>query len=137
MIGKALITIIPKAFDTVNHSILLKKLEGYGISGINIDWCTNYLKNRLQRTLANGAMSENKMVQCGVPQGSVLGPLFFILYVNDVQAAIKGAKLQLYADDTVIHAAGDTPDEARMLLQPALMQFTKWCTENKLSLNAT
>ena len=64
-----------------------------------------------------------------------LGPLFFILYVNDVQNAVNGANLQLYADDTVIHTSGATPEEATRMLQPSLEQFTKWCTSNKLSLN--
>ena len=120
----------------MNHSILLKKLAKYGISNGNLDWCTNYLTNRLQRTLANSTVSKSRVTTCGVPQGSVLGPLFFTLYVNDVQCAIEGSKLQLYADDTVIHASGRTPVEAAHLLQPSLLQFTKWCAANKLSLNA-
>ena len=90
-----------KAFDTVDHNILLKKISCYGIDEINLRWCTNYLTNRVQHTLANGVVSSNEVITCGVPQGSVLGPLFFILYVNDVQHAVKGAHLQLYADDTV------------------------------------
>ena len=126
-----------KAFDTVNHEILLKKLLCYGISQINLDWCTNYLSNRVQRTRANGAISGPQHVTCGVPQGSVLGPLFFILYVNDVQSAVKVSKLQLYADDTVIYAAGENADDAACKLQPSLNQFSKWCQANKLSLNTT
>ena len=82
-------------------------------------------------------MSGDLSVTCGVPQGSVLGPLFFILYVNDVQSAINGAELQLYADDTVIHTAGENSEEAARKLQPSLTQFTNWCKANKLSLNAT
>ena len=82
-------------------------------------------------------MSKPKNVTYGVPQGSVLGPLFFILYVNDIQAAINGSNLQLYVDDSVIHAAEVSPEEAMGNLQPSLNRFTRWCRANKLSLNAT
>ena len=124
-----------KAFDTVNHAILLKKLKCYGISDVTLDWCTNYLADRSQRTLANETLSGAQNVTCGVPQGSVLGPLFFILYVNDVQAVIKVSKMQSYADDTVIYTEGNGHKEAARKLQPSLNQFSKWCQANKLSLN--
>ena len=126
-----------KAFDTVNHEILLKKLCKYGIRGGNLKWCANYLTNRAQQTLANGCMSSQLAVSCGVPQGSVLGPLFFILYINDVQAAVRGANMQLYADDTVIFESGLNANEAIVKLQPMLNRFSRWCRANKLSLNAS
>ena len=126
-----------KAFDTVNHAILLKKLKCYGIDGTNLSWCTNYLKNRSQKTLANGTMSAKGNVSCGVPQGSVLGPMFFILYVNDMQFAVRDANVQLYADDTVIHVSNEDPIRAVAKLQPAMDGFLKWCTANKLTLNAS
>ena len=126
-----------KAFDTVDHSILLRKINCYGVRDSNLKWCANYLTNRTQKTLANGKLSDAKGITCGVPQGSVLGPLFFILYVNDVQEAVSVSKLQLYADDTVIHSEGRSPDEAVGKLQPSLTQFSLWCKANKLSLNAT
>ena len=90
-----------KAFDTVKHKILLKKLFNYGVRNFNLEWCTNYLTNCTQQTLAYGILSKELTVSCGVPQGLVLGPLFFILYINDVQMALRGSNLQLYADDTV------------------------------------
>ena len=126
-----------KAFDTVDHGILIMKLNCYGIEGINSRWCSNYLKDRAQRTLANGVVSSSEVITCGVPQGSVLGPLFFILYVNDMQHAVKGAHLQLYADDTVIHVTDKDSKGAVTKLQPALNRFSKWCTANKLTLNAS
>ena len=125
-----------KAFDTVDHTILKRKLRCYGIADIKLEWCSNYLSDRTQLTYANGVASGSKEVMCGVPQGSVLGPLFFILYVNDVQHAVKGSQLQLYADDTVIHTAGKGVDKAVAKLQPSLNQFSKWCRCNKLTLNA-
>ena len=120
-----------KAFDTVDHKILISKLEYYGIKGANLLWCKNYLSSRSQCTLANGDLSSRAEVTFGVPQGSVLGPLFFILYVNDVQEAIKGAEIQMYADDTVLYASDHNE------LQKSLDQFTKWCSGNKLSLNVS
>ena len=114
-----------KAFDTVNHEILLKKMYNYGIRGVNLDWCSNYLTNRVQQTLANGSLSDELYVRCGVPQGSVLGPLFFILYINDLQAAVNESSIQLYADDTVIYDSGKSAIEIATKLQPALNKFSK------------
>ena len=126
-----------KAFDTVDHVLLLRKLKCYGVSDINLSWCNNYLANRSQQTLANGIVSPSHEITCGVPQGSVIGPLFFILYVNDIQHAVTGASSQLYADDTVIFANGEDRDTAVRKLQPALNQFVQWCQANKLTLNAS
>ena len=126
-----------KAFDTVNHDILLSKINLYGIRNGNLQWCRNYLSDRSQVTLANGKLSNNSNIVCGVPQGSVLGPLFFILYINDVQNAVNGANVQLYADDTVIYASGPTAEETARKLQPTLNLFSKWCRINKLSLNTS
>ena len=126
---------LKKAFDTVNHDILLKKLENCGIRGGNLAWCNDYLSRRQQKTLANGFLSKETIVKCGVPQGSVLGPTFFIVYVNDMQGIFRDAQVQLYADDTVIYAAGLNVEEATRKIQPCLDQFIKWCTSNKLSLN--
>ena len=123
-----------KAFDTVDHGILLQKLQCYGLKGKVLNWCENYLSNRAQRTLANGYLSERNSVYCGVPQGSVLGPLFFILYVNDMQFAVS-ANIQLYADDTVIFASVKEVKRTVESLQLELDGFHKWCLKNKLSLN--
>ena len=109
----------------------------YGLQDMNLQWCTNYLSNRTQRALVNNVISDNCPALCGVPQGSVLGPLFFILYVNDVQDAVNGAHLQLYADDTVLVAQGLNSREAVNQLQPALNQYSAWRRANKLSLNVS
>ena len=94
-----------KAFDTVDQAILKNKLK-YGIVDVNLRWCSNYFSNRTQKTFANGFVSGSQEITCGVPQGSVLGSLFSILYVNDVQNAVKGSNVQLYADGTVIYSSG-------------------------------
>ena len=103
-----------KAFDTVNHDILLDKLECYGIRGHADKFLRSYLTNRRQYTLVNGIKSNCGNVNCGVPQGSVLGPLLFLLYINDIKHAIGCDNVKLFADDTFlftndrnVHAAKD------------------------------
>ena len=119
---------LKKAFDTVDHAILVKKLELYGVRGNNLKWCRDYLHLRNQTTLANNTFSSCSTITCGVPQGSVLGPLFFILYVNDVQHVIRNSTVQLYADDTVIHAEGVTAKAAAESLQSDLDSFSNGAT---------
>ena len=126
---------VRKAFDTVHHEILCKKLEKYGLRGRVLDWCTNYLSNRCQQTIANNVKSGTTLLDYGVPQGSVLGPLFFIMYVNDLERALDGINVQLYADDTVIYTSGSRIDCTVSRLQLHLNRLHKWCCSNKLTLH--
>ena len=89
-----------KAFDTVNHQILLKKLEYYGIRGTALKWFTSYLSNRMQCTEIGDTQSKLDYIKCGVPQGSILGPLLFLLYINDIVLSSEVFKFNLFADDT-------------------------------------
>ena len=126
---------LQKAFDTVNHSILLYTLQKYGITDSNLAWCKNYLSNRDQCTLANGIVSPSAKITCGVPQGSVLGPLFFILYVNDMCYALGSIGVQLYADDTVLYLSGNSPKKLQDVMNFNLGLLSLWCNSNKLTVN--
>ena len=93
---------LSKAFDTVNHEILLAKLQHYGIRGTPLKWFESYLSGREQFVNFNGYCSSYKLVKCGVPQGSVLGPLLFLIYINDICNVSSALDILLFADDTSI-----------------------------------
>ena len=95
-----------KAFDTVNHDILLRKLDHYGIRGIALQWFQSYLFGRQQTVKFNGINSVLKNITCGVPQRSILGPLLFLIYINDLGAVSQITFPIMYADDTNIFIQG-------------------------------
>ena len=121
----------------VDHTILVNKLERYGISDKTVKWMKDYLSNRKQRTLANGIMSSIENVTCGVPQGSILGPLMFLIYVNDVERSCSHSRVKLYADDTVLYASGTNIKTGVEHLQKDLNSYTEWCMKNKLTINVS
>ena len=93
---------LSKAFDTINYDILLYKLEYYGFRGVTLDWFKSYLSNRKQFVRYQMHDSNHKIINCGVPQGSILGPLLFILYINDIANTTSLLELILFADDTTL-----------------------------------
>ena len=124
-----------KAFDMVDHSVLLKKLQHYGIRGMALNWFKSYLENREQFVSVNGSNSNKRAIEFGVPQGSILGPLLFVIYINDIPGILNIVKFILYADDANIILTGDTLcdiEEQLFKLTTVLMQ---WVDSNGLLLN--
>lgn len=126
---------LKKAFDTINHAILIKKLEKYGIRGIASDWIISYLSNRSQFVCFCGENSDSMSVTCGIPQGSILGPSLFILYINDICNVSQKLKFILFADDTNVFYSGKDIKEICDVISGELEKLNLWFQVNKLSLN--
>ena len=126
-----------KAFDMVDHSILLDKLYKYGIRGVAHNWFKTYLSGRNQYVTVNNIKSTINTLQHGVPQGSILGPLLFIIYINDISAIDKTIDFILYADDANILISGSTIQEIFEKLQIFLPKLEDWVNINSLKLNTT
>ena len=124
-----------KAFDTVNHSILLTKLEHYGIRGSMLKWFQSYLSGRKQFVSFNGVSSELLENNCGVPQGSVLGHLLFLIYINDLPNISKILDFYLFADDTNIYHESNSLNDLERTVNKELNKFYLWLNLNRLSLN--
>ena len=124
-----------KAFDTVNHGILLQKLEHYGIRENTLDWFQSYLSDRKQFVDINGKPSELLGTTCGVPQGSVLGPLLFLIYINDLPNISTILNFYLFADDTNIYYESSSLDKLESTINRELNKLYLWLNVNRLSLN--
>ena len=134
-VGAVLID-LKKAFDTVDHKILLKKLWCYGFQNQSFDWFESYLTDRQQLTLVNNIMSDLLHEDVyGVPQGSVLGPLLFLLYIDDIKSVIQNAYCHLYADDTIILKGASDPDSLIASLERELSNVDHWLSINKMTIN--
>ena len=128
---------LSKAFDTINHKILIKKLEDYGIRGICLKRFENYLENRKQIVKYNQIKSKEMKITSGVPQRSILGPLLFLLYMNDIQNCSEIISTILFADDTNIFYSNNCLKTLNKIIQLEIDKIADWLNVNKLSINTT
>ena len=126
---------LSKAFDTIDHKILMSKLQHYGVRGLPLQLLHGYLSNRLQKVLFNGKISKSLNLNCGVPQGSVLGPLLFLIYVNDFPKCLTTEKPLMFADNTNVFFSKKTFKKLFVVANQQLKNIDNWLTSNKLSLN--
>jgi hypothetical protein len=124
-----------RAFETIDRTILLYKLEKYGFKGNAYKWFENYLKNRRQNTKVGNKISTTKNNDIGVPQGSKLGPLLFIIYINDIVNVVKNCKIKLFADDSLLYVECDDVNQGLRLINEDLERIYDYLCFNKLALN--
>ena len=128
---------LEKAFDTVDHSILLDKLQHYGIRGSPLNLLKSYLSGRSQFVSVSGVNSPTSLIKHGVPQGSVLGPLLFLVYINDLSRAVRHGDVLHYADDTNLLHTNHSLPLLQKLCNKDLNHLCFWLSANKISLNAS
>ena len=128
---------LSKAFDTVDHQILLKKLDCYGVQNNSLNWFVSYLHKRTQCTVVNNNTSQVRYITTGVPQGSNLGPLLFLLYINDLPNCLEHATPGMYADDTQITVTSESVSELERILNRDMENIGLWLRANRLAANTT
>ena len=119
----------------MNHDILIKKLKHYGVEDNELLWFKSYLSNRCQTVNVNSTLSDFKPVNIGIPQGSILGPLLFIIFVNCLPNAVDKCKAVMYADDTSLMCKANTVSDLQIQLESCLSKVADWFKANKLTLN--
>lgn len=126
---------LEKAFDTVSHSRLLKKFSNYGVKQKALQWFASYLSQRQQQVKVGGHISDHRLVTWGIPQGTVIGPILFSIYINDLCNLDVNGMLKSFADDTILCIIGRTRDIVHREAERALSSVKLWLDQNKLTLN--
>ena len=126
---------LSKASDTIDHSILLAKLNHFGVRGIANEWFRSYLNGHLMQTEVNGKISNSKRIEVGVPQGSILGPLLFLIYINDFPKCLTSGKAIMFADDTNLFFYSSSYKALYEATNTQLKHVEAWLSANKLTLN--
>jgi hypothetical protein len=126
---------IKKCFDTIDHDLLLFKLEKYGIRNNELEWFKSYLFNRTQLVVNNGKRSSKSVLNIGVPQGTILGPVLFLLYINDLSNSVCKANINIYADDVVVYSSNSNISQLQNEMQNVMDSVYDWYKLNKLSLS--
>ena len=134
-IGSGVFVDLQKAFDIVDHQILLVKLNHYGIFGVSNDWFKSYLPNHNQYVSINGYKSGLAAINCRVPQGSVLGPLLFLLDINDLNQATKSCKVHHFTDDTNLLYLSNSIKKLNKLFKADVKHLFNWLNANKILFN--
>ncbi|KAL9951294.1 hypothetical protein ACROYT_G043933 [Oculina patagonica] len=128
---------LKKAFDTVDHGIMLVKLKNIGVTSTHLAWFDSYLSSRCQKTVIGQASSSTRKVSVGVPQGSILGPLLFTIYINDLPTVLRNSTVTLFADDTALHCSSESALSLQTMLNEDLVILAQWLHEHKLTLNVS
>ena len=131
------LSIFKKAFDTVDHTILIAKMKQYCLSELALCFFKSYLENRSQGCFVNGHLSHERPIKCGVPQGSVLGPLLFLIFINDLPNCFNLGTAAMYTDDTTVTFSVDDTASPELQINKELECLNKWLVVNKLSLNVS
>ena len=135
MVSGVILLDLRKAFDTVDHDLLFKKLKHYGVQGPTLAWFKSYLTGRQQFCVANGVSSGKSLIYCGVPKGSILGPLLFLIYMNDLPKCLDFSIGRSFADNTNLTFSAINLPELQDEMNNNLGKIFAYLSSNKLSLN--
>ena len=124
---------LSKAFDTVNDQILRQKLYRYGIRGVRLQWLKTYLESRTQNVEVDNVKSNPLSIQCGVPQGSTLGPLLLLIYINDMPNCLVKANIRTFADDTTLFYSSNSLQDLEKTINEEFNQLLSYCSAKKTS----